>query len=172
MARSSYTSVAAYLDALPPDRRALVEAVRDEINRRLPKGYEERMQYGMIGWCVPHAIYPAGYHCDPAEPLPFAGLASQKGYVSVYLMSVYGDAAQRAWLEKAWAKTGKRLDMGKSCIRFKRLEDVPLELIGEAVARVPVDRYVATYTERLGSARAASAAKRKAPARKKAKGAR
>ncbi len=101
------------------------------------------MQYGMIGYYVPHRVYPAGYHCDPKQPLPFAGLASQKNYMAVYLMCVYSDEKHAEWFRREWAKTGKKLDMGKSCIRFKKLDDLPLELIGKAIARVPAKRYIA-----------------------------
>ncbi len=119
------------------------EIITDEYP--LPKGYKEGIQYGFIGWFVPHSIFPAGYHCDPKQPVPFAGLASQKNYMSLYLMCIYGDEKQRKWFEKEWAKTGKRLDMGKSCVRFKKIEDMPLDLIEEAVARVPVDEFLAHY---------------------------
>ncbi|MHC5010416.1 MAG: DUF1801 domain-containing protein [Planctomycetota bacterium] len=139
------TTVKEYLDHLPEDRRKAIRAVRAAVNRRLPKGYKEGIQYGMIGWFVPHRIYPDGYHCDAKQPVPFAALASQKNHMAIYLMCIYGDAKHRAWFEKEWAKTGKRLDMGKSCVRFRKIEDVPLDLIGEAVARVPVDAFLAQY---------------------------
>jgi hypothetical protein len=100
------------------------------------------MQYGMIGYYVPHRVYPAGYHCDPRQPLPFAGLAAQKNSISVYLMCVYGDTSHNNWFRDAWAKTGKKLDMGKACIRFKRAEDAALDVIGEAIRRVPAQKYI------------------------------
>jgi len=140
-----YASVKEYLDSLPEDRRKAISKVRAAVNRRLPKGYKEGVQYGMIGWFVPHALYPAGYHCDPKQPVPFASLASQKNHMSLYLMCTYGDAAHKAWFEKEWKKTGKKLDMGKSCVRFKKVEDLPLDLIEEAVARVPVEAFLTTY---------------------------
>jgi uncharacterized protein YdhG (YjbR/CyaY superfamily) len=139
------TTVKAYLDALPEDRRKAIQAVRKAINARLPEGYREGIQYGMIGWSVPHSIYPDGYHCDPRQPLPFAGLASQKNHMALYLMCIYGDEEHRRWFEGAWTKTGRKLDMGKGCVRFKRLEDVPLEVVAEAIARVPVAEFVARY---------------------------
>jgi hypothetical protein len=163
-------TVKAYLDSLPEDRRRIVSAIRDEINRRLPEGYAEGIQYGMIGWAVPHSLYPAGYHCNPQQPVPFVGLASQKGYVSLYLMCVYLDPKHLSWFEDAWRKTGKRLDMGKSCVRVKRLEDVALDVVGEAVARVPVKDFLARYQAILesgGERRAKAAAKKKAPAARK-----
>ena len=100
------------------------------------------MQYGIIGYVVSHSIYSAGYHCDPKQPLPFAGLASQKNHMSIYLMCIYSDREQEAWFREAWAKTGKRLDMGKSCVRFKTIDDVPLKVIGQAINRVSVKKFI------------------------------
>lgn len=139
------STVAQYLALLPPDRRDAIEAVRSAINARLPRGYEEGIQYGMIGWYVPHSVYPPGYHCDPKQPLPFAAVASQKNHLSIYLMCIYGDAKHKDWFEKEWKKTGLKLDIGKACIRFKKIEDVPLGLLGEAVARVPVAEFIKVY---------------------------
>ena len=151
MAADTPTTVDAYLAALPDERRALVSAIRDTLNAHLPAGYAEGIQYRMIGWFVPHALFPAGYHCDPKQPLPFVGLASQKSGVSLHLMFLYGnDEATHAFVE-AWAATGKKLDMGKACVRVKRLQHVPLEVIGAAVARVPVAAYVARYQATLAS---------------------
>ena len=135
--QSQATTVGQYPAELPDDRRAAIEAVRAVILANLDSDYEERMQYGMIGYAVPHRVFPAGYHCDPRQPLPFAGLASQKGYMSLYLMGCYLDPPELAWLEAAWAKTGKKLDKGKSCIRFKKLDDLALDVIGEAIRRQP-----------------------------------
>lgn len=146
---SNAKTVREYLASLPGDRRAAIAAVREVILQNLPKGYEEGMQYGMIGYCVPHSIFAAGYHCDPRQPLPFAALGSQKNHMAIYLMCVYGDAATREWFEKSYRASGKKLDMGKACVRFKKLEDLPLEVIGKAIARVPVDKYVARYKEVL-----------------------
>jgi hypothetical protein len=97
----------------------------------------------MIGYYVPHRVYPAGYHCDPKQPLPFAGLPSQKNYMSLYLMCTYGSTEHAKWFREAWAKTGKKLDMGKSCVRFRKVEDLPLDVIGEAIRRVPAKEYIA-----------------------------
>lgn len=143
--QSKAATVAEYLASLPADRRAALQAVREVILANLDKGYQECMQYGMIGYSVPHSIYPAGYHCDPRQPLPFAGLASQKNYMSLYLGSVYGSPQDEAWFRSAWAMTGKKLDMGKVCIRFKRLEDVALDVVGEAIRRTPVATFIARY---------------------------
>jgi hypothetical protein len=149
--RSEATSIERYLADLPPDRRDAIEAIRAVILENLPKGYEEGMQYGMIGYYVPHSVYPAGYHCDPQQPLPFAGLASQKNHMALYLMCIYGHPEQEAWFRRAWGKTGKKLDMGKSCVRFKRIGDVPLEVIGEAIRRVPARKFIEHYETTIKS---------------------
>ena len=143
--QSKAATVKDYLAELPADRREAIDAVRAVILKNLPKGYVEGMQYGMIGYFVPHAIYPAGYHCDPKQPLPFASLASQKNYMAVYLFCLYteGDAAER--FKAAWKATGKRVDMGKSCARFRKLDDAPIELIGKAVKRYPVKKFIEQY---------------------------
>ncbi len=143
MASSQARSVNAYLGSLPTDRRAAIRSVRKVILKNLGKGYEEGMQYGMIGYYVPHGVYPPGYHCDPRQPLPFAGLASQKNHMSLHLMCLYGSPRNEKWFRNEWAKTGKRLDMGKACIRFRTLDDLPLDVIGKAIARVPVKDFIA-----------------------------
>lgn len=166
--QSQAKTVAEYLAELPEDRRRMIEAVRQVMLQNLDKDYEEGMQYGMIGYYVPHRVYPAGYHCDPKQPLPFAGLASQKNHVSVYLMSVY--AGEETWFRQAWAKTGKKLDMGKCCVRFKKLEDVALDVIGAAVRRVPVQKYIEVYESVFKNKRkrpAKQAAAKPKPAKKK-----
>lgn len=147
--QSQAATVEEYLASLPEERREALSAVRETILRHLGEGFEEGMQYGMIGYYVPHRLYPAGYHCNPKDPLPFAGLASQKNYMAVYLSCVYGSEEQASWFREAYLATGKKLDMGKSCIRFKRLADLPVELIGEAVARVSVAQFVARYEATL-----------------------
>jgi len=140
--QSKATSVEQYLSELTEDRRKALEAVRQVILKNLDKDYEEGMQYGVIGYYVPHRVYPAGYHCDPRQPLPFAGLASQKNHMALYLMCVYGESDHSKWFRQAWAKTGKKLDMGKSCVRFKKLEDLALDVIAEAIKRVPARKYI------------------------------
>ena len=139
------TTVEDYLASLPPDRRAALEQVRAVILANLRGGYAEGIAYGMIGYCVPHTLYAPGYHCNPKMSLPFASLASQKGHMTVHLMSLYGSSGEESWFRKEWAKSGKRLDMGKACIRFKRVEDLALDVLGEAIARVPVVKYIANY---------------------------
>jgi hypothetical protein len=165
---------------LPEDRRKALEAVRQVILKNLDKDYEEGIQYGMIGYYVPHRVYAPGYHCDPKQPLPFAGLASQKNYMSLYLMCVYGDSNHATWFRQAWAKTGKKLDMGKSCVRFKKLQDLPLDVIGEAIKRVPAQKYIehcesalkttskpaSKYTKKTGSEEPPSSGKPRASAQK------
>jgi hypothetical protein len=141
--QSKATTVEQYLAGLTDDRRRALEAVRQVLLENLDQDYEEGIQYGMIGYYVPHRVYPAGYLCDPKQPLPFAGLASQKNYMSLYVMCVYGDTPHSDWFQKAWAKTGKKLDMGKACIRFKKVEDLALDVIAEAIRRVPAKTYIA-----------------------------
>lgn len=151
--QSKATTVEAYLSALPADRRAIVEAVRKVILANVDRAHvDEGMQYGMIGYAIPHRVFPGGYHCDPKQPLPYAGLASQKNAISLYLCGLYTghaggtkEAAYLRWFTDAWTKTGKKLDMGKSCIRFKKLEDVPLEVVAEALRRFPAKDYLAFY---------------------------
>lgn len=168
--QSKATTVAKYLAELPADRRAALEAVRKVILKNIDKDYEEGMGYGMMGYSVPHRLYPAGYHCDPKQPLPFAGLASQKNHMSIYLMCIYGDTGEAEWFRKEWAKTGKKLDMGKCCIRFKKIEDVALDVIGEAIRRVPAKKYIEYYEKSILSmnkgAAKKSAAKKAAPKKK------
>ena len=139
------TTVKQYIDSLPEERAKAIRKVRAAVNKGLPKGYKEGIQYGFIGWYVPHSIYPDGYHCDPKIGVPFAGLASQKNYMSLYLMCIYGDEKQRAQFEKDWSKTGKKLNMGKSCIRFKNIDEIPLDVVTKAVKRVPVKGFLAHY---------------------------
>lgn len=142
---STVSSVEEYLASLPEDRRQAIAAVRKVILKNLPKGYQETIQYGGIGYSVPHSIYPAGYHCDPKQPLPFAGLASQKNHMSLYLGCIYVDPGTAEWFKEAYAKSGKRMDMGKSCVRFRKLDDLPLDVVGKAIARVPVEKLIAMY---------------------------
>jgi hypothetical protein len=141
--QSKATSVQQYLESLPADRRTAIEAVRKVILANLDKDYEEGMTYGMIGYYVPHRIYPAGYHCDPKQPLPYVNLASQKNHMAVYMMSIYMDKDLSKWFVDEWAKTGKKLEAGKSCIRFKKLEDLALDVIGKAIKRTPAKKHVA-----------------------------
>jgi len=160
-------TVKQYLASLPPDRREALAAVRDVVLRNLPKGYEECMSSTGIGYVVPHSIYPPGYHCDPTQPLPYVGLASQKNHMGIYLMCIYSDPEHEAWFREAWAKSGKKLDMGKSCVRFRKLEDVALQVIGKTIKRVPVKKLIEFYESAVPAARR-RAPKAKLP-RKKAR---
>jgi Domain of unknown function (DU1801) len=151
--QSKAKSVKEYLAELPADRRAAIEAVRNVILKNLDKDYDEGMQYGMIAYYVPHRVFPTGYHCDPNQPLNYAGLASQKNHMAVYLMCVYGSPEHQQWFRDAWARTGKKLDMGKSCIRFRKIDDLDLDVIGQAIKRVPAKKYIDHYVaalERMG----------------------
>jgi len=158
--QSTAKTVTAYLRSLPAERRTALSAVRRVILENLDNDYREGMQYGVIGYYVPHSVFPEGYHADPRQGLPFAALASQKNYMSLYLMGLYcgcepgmEGSALVQWFRKAWEETGKRLDMGKSCIRFKRLEDLPLAVVGEAIRRVPASRYIEEYRKARGAGR-------------------
>jgi hypothetical protein len=169
MVSSAARTVDEYLQSLPPDRRAALSAVRDVINARIPPGFEEAMGYGMMGWQVPLSRYPDTYN---GMPLAYAGLAAQKHYNALYLMTVYGHHPTEEWFKAAFAKAGKKLDMGKSCVRWKTLDDLPLDVIGELVSRVTVDEYIARVEAVQGSARKERAASKAAAtnaARKPAK---
>ena len=157
------TTIGGYLATLPEDRRWAIEHLRRTILDNLGDGFQEGMQYGMIGYYVPHEIFPQGYHCDPSQPLPFASLGSQKNHMALYLHGLYGDAKRSAAFAKAWKATGKKLDMGKCCVRFKSLNDVPLEVVGDVIAKVSVANYVKQYEATLVKA----AAGRKKVAKKK-----
>src|SRR3954471_4659686 len=150
--QSKAATVAEYLASLPDDRRKAIETVRAVILANLDKDYEEGMQYGMIGYYVPHRVFPAGYHCDPKQGLPFAALASQKNHMSVYLMGLYcgctdgvGDTSLVRWFKDAWAKAGKKLDQGRACTRFKKIDDLALDVLGEAIRRMPAKKYIEVY---------------------------
>lgn len=146
--QSNAKTVEQYLRELPEDRRLTISAVRNVILQNLDNDFEEGMQYGMIGFYVPHSIFPPGYHCDPAQPLPFVCLASQKNYMSLYLMSIYMGQTEDEF-RRAWLKTGKKLDMGKSCIRFKKLEDVALNVVADVIRNITAKRFVARYQEEM-----------------------
>lgn len=142
---SAPQTVEQYIASLPAERQTAIREIRKTILKNLPKGVEEGIQYGMIGYFVPHKIYPDGYHCDPKQPLPFASLASQKSSISLYAFMIYGDSESEAWLKAEFKAAGKKLDMGKSCIRFKSLDDVPLNVIGKLFSRMTVKQYIEKY---------------------------
>lgn len=142
MAQSTAETVDEYLDELPEERRTALEAVREVILENLPEGYVETVQSGMIGYVVPLGKYPVTYN---KQALQLAALASQKNYFSLYLINVYGDPETERWFVEEYRASGKKLDMGKSCVRFKRLDDLPLDLVGRAIARTPVDDFIRLY---------------------------
>ena len=147
--QSKATTPEDYLESLPEDRKKIVSDIRKVLLKNLPKGFREGMGYGMIGYVVPHSLYPAGYHCDPKLPLPFISLASQKNHIALYHMGLYG-GEHLEWFQKEWKKaTDKKLDMGKSCIRFKKAEDVPLKLIGELASKITPQEWIAVYEKNL-----------------------
>ena len=153
--------------ALPEDRREAMAAIREVILKNLPKGYEEGMQWGMPSYFVPLSAYPAGYNCQPDQPLPFVGLASQKNYMAFYGFCIYMDEELKNRFVADWKKTGKKLDMGKSCVRFKKIEDVPLKVIGAAVKRVPMKKYIKQYEEQLQETAAGKKTAKKKAGKKK-----
>jgi hypothetical protein len=142
MATSKAATVEEYLAELPEDRRAVVSAVRDVVLRNLPAGYREMMGYGMITWGIPLEDYPNTYN---GQPLGYAALAAQKNYYALYLMSPYMDPAEKEGLRDEFRKAGKKLDMGKSCLRFKKLEDLPLDVVGRVIASTPPKEYITRY---------------------------
>lgn len=165
--QSKATTVSAYLTSLPSDRRAEIARIRDLVNANIDPAIREGMLYGMITWSVPHAVFPAGYHVDPKTPLPFAALASQKNHMSLYLMTAYGEGSTgEAWIRAHWPKTAKKLDMGKSCIRFKHSDDLALDVVAEAIRRVPVQEHLAWYAR--VDPRNGVAGMKRGPARKSA----
>jgi hypothetical protein len=166
MLSSPARSVDEYLSQLPPDRREALSALRRLIRKHLPPGYEEGMQFGMVGYFIPLARYPDTYN---GQPLCVVALASQKQYMSLYLMTVYGDRAKERQFAEAFRKAGKTLDMGKSCVRFKALDDLPLETIAAVVGGTSVDDFIALYERIRAAARRKPAARAKSnPAKKKA----
>ena len=135
-----------YISKIPEDRKEPLAKLRAIIKKNLPEGFEERMSYGMIGYVIPHSIYPDGYHCDPSLPLPFMNLASQKNYIAVYHSGVYANKEMHEWFVDEYRKrTGKKPDMGKSCIRLKKMDNIPYELIGELSSKISPQQWISTY---------------------------
>ena len=135
-----------YLDSLPDDRRKVISELRKVIKKNLPKGFKEVMSYGMLGFVVPHSMYPEGYHCTPELPLPFLNLASQKNFIAIYHMGIYADPKLLGWFTKEFPKHSKsKLDMGKSCIRFKKPDDIPVKLIGELASKMTPEDWINLY---------------------------
>jgi len=139
-------TVTDYIAQVPEERLEGINTLRETILKNLPTGFEECISYGMVGYVVPHSIYPSGYHCDTKLPLPFMAFANQKNFISFYHMGIYADTTLMDWFTTEFAKRSKaKLDMGKSCIRFKKVEAIPFDLIGELVAKIAVNDWIATY---------------------------
>jgi uncharacterized protein YdhG (YjbR/CyaY superfamily) len=152
--QSKAATIDEYIASLPDDRKEAITKLRKEIKKNLPKGFEECMSYGMIGYVVPHSLYPDGYHCTPHLPLPFMNIASQKNFVSVYNMGVYSDEKLLDWFLAEYAKhVPKKIDMGKSCIRFKKMEDIPYKLIGELASKMTVKDWIDKYEKMYKNSR-------------------
>jgi len=135
-----------YINQLPTDRQEIIQKLRQTILKNLPKGFEEVMIYNMIGYVVPKSIYPSGYHCDPKLPLPFINIASQKNFIALYHMGIYADENLLNWFQTSYKSQCKtKLDMGKSCIRFKKLNDIPYELIGELISKISAQQWIDIY---------------------------
>ena len=144
--QSKSNTVAEYVKELPADRQPAIEKLRSVIKKNLPKGYKEEMIYGMIGYVVPHSLYPAGYHCKPTDPLPFMNIASQKNFIAVYHMGLYADPILMKWFMTEYPKhSTQKLDMGKSCIRFKKPDQIPFKLIGELTSKMNPAQWIALY---------------------------
>ncbi len=143
-----------YILSLEPEKKEALSAIRNTILSNIPNGFEETMSYGMIGYVVPFSLFPNGYHCDPKLPLPFAQIAAQKNFIAIYHMGLYADADLLNWFTTEHAKASKKkLDMGKSCIRYKKAEDIPFKLIGELFSKITVDQYIETYTNNLAKSK-------------------
>lgn len=139
-----------YVASLPEERKIVIEQLRTIVLKNLPKGFEETMGYGMLSYVVPHSIYPSGYHCDPKTPLPFLSVASQKNFIAFYHMGIYADDKLLNWFVSEYPKHCKsKLDMGKSCIRFKKMNDIPYELLGELASKMSVQDWISLYEEKL-----------------------
>jgi hypothetical protein len=143
-----------YFETLPEDRKEAMTKLRKVIKKNIPKGFKESIGHGMVGFGVPHSIYPDGYHCDPTQPLPFIGLASQKNFIAVYHMGLYADEKLLKWFLAEYPKhSDKKLDMGKSCLRFKKPENIPYELLGELASKVTTEQWIAVYEKNLKSSK-------------------
>jgi uncharacterized protein YdhG (YjbR/CyaY superfamily) len=144
--QSKSNTVAEYVKELPADRQQTIEQLRSVIKKNLPKGFKEEMNYGMIGYVIPHSLYPAGYHCKPTDPLPFMNIASQKNFIAVYHMGLYADPILMKWFMTQYPKhSTQKLDMGKSCIRFKKPDQIPFKLIGELTSKMNPAQWIALY---------------------------
>ena len=147
---SKATTPEQYIKELPSDRKEAITQLRNTVLKNLPKGFKETMSYGMLGYVVPHEIYPGGYHCNPKLPLPFANIASQKNFIAFYHMGVYAMPELLKWFTTEYAKqSAAKLDMGKGCMRFKKPDHIPYKLIGELIKKVSVKDWIKTYEENI-----------------------
>ena len=143
-------NVAEYLENIPDERKPAFNQLRETIINHLPDGLSEQLSYGMIGYVVPHSVYPDGYHCDPKTPLPFVNIASQKNFIALYHSGIYAKKELLEWFVEQYPKHAKRkLDMGKSCIRFKYMDDIPYELIGELMDKMTVEEWIDIYEKAI-----------------------
>ena len=150
--QSKAESVDHYIDELPEDRKEIIQKLREIVLKNLPEGFQECMNYGMIGYVVPHSIYPDGYHCDTSLPLPFMNIASQKNHIGFYHMGIYSDESLLNWFTEEYKKqVPTKLDMGKSCIRFKNPKKIPFDLLGELVTKMTVDQWIEKYESAIKS---------------------
>lgn len=148
--QSTAKTPAEYIDSLLEERKSAIENIRKTVLDNLPEGFEETMGYGMLGYVVPHSIYPSGYHCDPKTPLHFISVASQKNFIAFYHMGIYADESLLNWFIAEYPKHCKtKLDMGKSCIRFKKMNDIPYELLGQLVTKMSVQDWISLYEKNL-----------------------
>ena len=148
--QSKVTTVEQYMAELPAGRQKAMTELRKVIKKNLPKGFKEEMNCGMVGYVVPHSKYPGGYHCKPTDPLPFMNFASQKNFIAVYHMCLYGSPKLLKWFTDEYPKAGVgKLDMGKACIRFKKPENIPFKLIGELASKITPDEWIAIYEKNL-----------------------
>lgn len=143
-------SVADYISKIPKERQPYIKKLRKAVKDNLPKGFKERLSYGMIGYVVPHSMYPDGYHCTPELPLPFANIASQKNFIGFYHMGIYADKKLLAWFQSEYKKrVGKKPDMGKSCVRFKNFDEIPYDLIGELISKMSAEKWIDLYEKNI-----------------------
>lgn len=150
MSNAIINSIDHYLQNVPKDQTIAFKNIRNTILQNLPKGFEEQISYGMLGYVVPHSIYPNGYHCDPTQPLPFVSLASQKKYIALYHMGLYADETLQKWFKTEYAKSySSALDMGKSCVRFKKLDSIPYPLIEQLLKKISVNDWITLYEAKL-----------------------
>jgi hypothetical protein len=148
--QSNATTVAAYLEEIPEERKEAFFKLRDTILTNIPKGFSEQLSYGSLGYVVPHSIYPKGYHCDPKLPLPFIALASQKNFISLYHMGIYAKPELLNWFVSEYPKhSAQKLDMGKSCIRFKKMDQIPFDLIAALVQKMSVQEWIDCYESQI-----------------------